>query len=337
MISLIGILLLVLLLPFTFKIIERNLEIFLLISGLAAGLVSDVFNRSFFATLLTSPIQITIAVFVAGLLFRMFQKEIDTSIKYLSTKIPIRLFLALIIISLGILSSIITAIIAALLLVSIARSLYIDRPSEIKFIIIACFAIGMGAVLTPIGEPLSTIATNKLGEDFFFLFKLLGTMILPSLVLFGFLAAIIIQPNQQASNNQQASRQESFGDIVIRSCKIYIFVMALTLLGASFEPFIERYLLNLHPLFLYWLNIISAVLDNATLAAAEISPQMDLQTIRAILLGLLISGGMLIPGNIPNIIAANQLNITSKEWARFGLPFGLWMMSIFFILILFIS
>ena len=69
--------------------------------------------------------------------------------------------------------------------------------------------------------------------------------------------------------------------------------------------------------------MISANLDNATLAAAEISPAMDSQTIKAILLGLLVSGGMLIPGNIPNIIAAGKMNITSKEWARLGVPIGL--------------
>jgi predicted cation transporter len=81
--------------------------------------------------------------------------------------------------------------------------------------------------------------------------------------------------------------------------------------------------------------MISAVLDNATLAAAEISPMMDDMTIKAILLGLLISGGMLIPGNIPNIIAAGKLNITSKEWARFGLPIGLITMFAYFLVILF--
>ena len=48
---------------------------------------------------------------------------------------------------------------------------------------------------------------------------------------------------------------------------------------------------------MYWINIVSAVLDNATLAAAEISPAMDTTTISNILMGLLISGGMLIPGN----------------------------------------
>jgi len=44
---------------------------------------------------------------------------------------------------------------------------------------------------------------------------------------------------------------------------------------------------------------VSAILDNATLTAAEISPQMHLDQVRAVLMSLLISGGMLIPGNIP--------------------------------------
>ena len=47
-------------------------------------------------------------------------------------------------------------------------------------------------------------------------------------------------------------------------------------------------------------------------------------------MGLLISGGMLIPGNIPNIISANMLGISSKEWAKFEVPLGLTLMSIFF-------
>jgi predicted cation transporter len=42
---------------------------------------------------------------------------------------------------------------------------------------------------------------------------------------------------------------------------------------------------------------------------------------------------MLVPGNIPNIIAAGKLNITSKEWARFGVPVGLIAMSVYFIVL----
>ncbi len=78
----------------------------------------------------------------------------------------------------------------------------------------------------------------------------------------------------------------------------------------------------------------SAILDNATLAAAEISPQMTESAIKAILLGLTISGGMLIPGNIPNIIAAANLRITSLQYAKFAVPVGLVAMVAYFIVII---
>lgn len=104
-------------------------------------------------------------------------------------------------------------------------------------------------------------------------------------------------------------------------------------LGEGFEPIIEKYIISLSPQLLYWVNMVSAVLDNATLTAAEISPMMDEAHIEAILMGLLISGGMLIPGNIPNIISASKLKITSTEWAKLGVPLGLAVMGIFYVIL----
>ena len=80
-----------------------------------------------------------------------------------------------------------------------------------------------------------------------------------------------------------------------------------------------------------WANISSAALDNATLAAVELSPRMDIDRIRAVLIALLVSGGMLIPGNIPNIISAEKLGIKSREWARAAMPLGLFMMTAYFL------
>ncbi len=108
--------------------------------------------------------------------------------------------------------------------------------------------------------------------------------------------------------------------------------MALVFLGEGFKPVIDRYIIKLPAPALYWINMVSAVLDNATLTAAEISPKMTLQQIDFILMGLLISGGMLIPGNIPNIIAASKLNIKSKEWAKLGVPLGLILLVIYFVI-----
>lgn len=325
------ILILVLLLPFTVRYVERNLEIFLFTMGIAAAFMSGVLNQSLLFNAIRNPIHITLAVLIAGLLFRWLQNPIEKNIVKMSQAMPLRLFLALVVIILGFISSVITAIIAAIVLVVIASVLKMDRQSEIRFVILACFSIGMGAALTPIGEPLSTIATSKLNEDFFYLIRLIGPDVISGVIIFGMITALFIKPKKSSPPLFHRSEKESYPNIIIRSMKVYLFVMALTLLGAGFEPFIHRYLLDLSPLILYWINMISAVLDNATLAAAEISPAMDAPTIKAILLGLLISGGMLIPGNIPNIIAASKLNIKSKEWARFGVPFGLLAMMVYFV------
>jgi predicted cation transporter len=80
--------------------------------------------------------------------------------------------------------------------------------------------------------------------------------------------------------------------------------------------------------------MVSAVLDNATLAAAEIAPQLNIAQIKSALIALLISGGMLIPGNIPNIVAAGRLRIGSREWAKVGIPLGLVLMIIYYIILL---
>lgn len=328
------ILTIVLILPFFSKAIEKNLEIFLFIMGVAAAVISKTLDGLLMKEALTTPLLITFAVFIASVLFRFLQKPIEHQIRAISQLMPFRIFLMFIVIGLGLISSIITAIIAAIILVLIVSVLRMDRKSEIQFVILACFSIGMGAALTPIGEPLSTIATSKLNEEFFYLLYLIGPAVIPGIVAFGIFTAILIKPTIKPHSSTSFSAKESALEIFIRSIKIYLFVMALTLLGAGFEPFIEKYLLHLNPLTLYWLNMISAVLDNATLAAAEISPQMTASTIKAILLGLLISGGMLIPGNIPNIIVASKLKITSKEWARFGIPFGLITMIIYFGIVL---
>ncbi len=328
------ILILVLLLPFRVKVVENNLEAFLFIMGLLAATVSQVLDGALFTKALLDPINITLAVLVAGLLFKWFQSSLERGILGLSRAIPFRLFIALVVIVLGLVSSVITAIIAALVLVVIVSALKLDRVSEIRFVILACYSIGLGAVLTPIGEPLSTIATNALNEDFFYLFRLIGVDVIPGVIIFGILTAIMVKPPSNNVDVATEMQTENYKQIFVRGFNVYLFVMGLTLLGAGFQPFIERFLLDLSPLVLYWINMISAVLDNATLAAAEISPAMSEPTLTAILLGLLVSGGMLIPGNIPNIIAAGKLNIKSSEWARLGIPIGLIAMGVYFVVIL---
>lgn len=335
-ISLIIILLLVLFLPFLVKPIEQNLEVFLFVMGLLAAIVSSVFDWELLLHSLEDPISITLAVLFAGLLFKWLKKPIEKGILKVSQAMNARVFLSLIIVILGLLSSIITAIIAAIVLVSVISILKYDRDTEIRAIILSCFSIGFGAVLTPIGEPLSTITTNKLNQDFSYLYNLIGLEVIVAVFVIGVLAFLFLKP-EKTRVSMDGNNEESYKQIIYRSIKIYLFVMGLTLLGAGYETLVNRYLLDLNSGLLYWINVVSAVLDNATLAAAEISPAMSSETIRFLLLGLIVSGGMLIPGNIPNIIVANKLSITSKEWAKYGLPLGLIMLVVLFIYLLIVS
>jgi len=331
--GLLIILVLVLFLPFTVQKVERNLEVFLFVMGLAAATVSGIMDANLMKKALVDPIKITTAVLVAGLLTKWLHVQLERTIQTLSRALSPRIFAGLTVMILGLVSSLITAIIAAIILVIIVNVLPLNRESRVRFTIIACFSIGLGAALTPIGEPLSTITVGKLNQDFFYLLKLIGPEVVTAIVVFGILTMFFVNPRKNAKGLDIDQRPESYNHILIRSVKIYLFVMGLTFLGNGFEPFITTYILDLHPTTLYWINMISAILDNATLAAAEISPAMEADTIKAILLGLLISGGMLIPGNIPNIIAAGKLNITSKEWAQFAVPLGLNTMAIYFLVL----
>jgi predicted cation transporter len=272
-------------------------------------------------------------------LFKVLQKSIAQSVNKIADAIGIRLFVFLVIVMLGLLSSVITAVIAALVLVEIITHLTLERKNEIHLVILACFSIGLGAALTPIGEPLSTIAIAKLKgipyhTDFFFLFRHLGLFIIPGIILFGLLGVILMPSKLQKVHGLKGGKEEAIKDISMRTMKVYLFVMALIFLGHGFKPIIKAYISSIPHQGLYWLNMLSAVLDNATLAAAEIDSSMALVQIKSALLGLLIAGGMLIPGNIPNIICAGKLKIKSSEWARFGVPLGLMIMAVYFFLLM---
>jgi predicted cation transporter len=273
---------------------------------------------------------------IAGLIFKFIRPKIGKWTHEFAGKFGYSTLFFVIVVGLGLSSSVITAIIAALILAEIISVLKLPRKTEVQLVVIACFSIGIGAVLTPIGEPLSTIAVAKLrGEpyhaDFFFLLKLLGRRVIPLVILLGILPLFLTKKHEFKGPTLTEDRPEETKDMFIRAGKVYLFVLALVFLGTGFTPVVDKYLVHIPSWALYWVNIISAVLDNATLAAAEISPAMPIDTIKGALAGLLIAGGMLIPGNIPNIICASKLSITSKEWAVVGVPLGMVIMVSVFI------
>lgn len=334
------ILIAVLSLPFLVKPVEENLEIFLFVMGALAVTVTSQWSLPLVDEGLVEPIKITLAVLVAGFLFLLARKGVNRLVNRLTVVMGARIFAFLLIVILGLLSSVITAIIAALLLVEIVSHLSLDRKSEIRLVVIACFAIGIGAALTPIGEPLSTIAIGKLkGEpfhaDFWFLFKNLGPYVVPGVFAFALLGAFMVARGGKAEDRLHEDREEGAKDVLVRTGKTYLFVMALVFLGTGFKPIIDLYISKIPSEGLYWINMISAILDNATLTAAEVGPSMSLPQITMAIMGLIVAGGMLIPGNIPNIISAGKLKIRSGEWAALGVPLGLVAMAVYFVVLLF--
>jgi predicted cation transporter len=213
--------------------------------------------------------------------------------------------------------------------------------------VVACFAAGLGAILTPLGEPMSTIMVQRLSgppynAGFVFPIKHFAVLVVPGVAAFAVFGAVWAgsstkkpQAENPAASAEAPAYSETAWSVVLRAVKVYAFVAALVLLGEGFKPVITWFFMGISPLALYWINIVSAILDNATLTAIEINGSMSLPQIIAICMGLLISGGMLIPGNIPNIVSAGRLKITMKEWAVIGIPIGLVVLAIYFVILLF--
>jgi predicted cation transporter len=324
-----GIVVLVLLLPLRWRRVERNIEIFLLVMGALATTVASLWSRDLLLESLRAPWQISSVVLAVGLGFHFLRRRFDRSIEGLQSRVPPRALAFLIVASLGLLSSVVTAIIASLVLVEVIHVLRLDRREEVRLTVLACYSIGLGAALTPVGEPLSAIVTLKMRAGFWYIGGLIGPYIAVGILAVSLVAACM-KPSQSGRSLDDTERRQTPRDVVLRAVRVYAFIAALVLLGAGVSPLVDRYITRLAAPWLFWANSVSAILDNATLAAAEIGPSLSGRQISGALLGLLISGGMLIPGNVPNIVAAHRLKIGSSEWARYAVPVGAIMMALCF-------
>jgi len=359
-VTLIIIALLVLILPFVVKWCEHNLEFFFLIMGVLAVSVSAIFGHNLWNGALivealkapvmigSLPIGIFQVVLIFGLLIYFFNKPFYRAVNSTVKKLSVRFCIFTLIVILGLVSSVISVIVSSVVLSEIVAALPLPRNDRIKLVVVACFAIGLGAVLTPLGEPMSTILIQRLFgppyyADFGWAISHFAIYVIPACFILGIFGAIWIGKKKDSKGtaddtlaaNEPAviEYSETLRSVITRAVKVFGFVAALVLLGIGLQPLIAWFLIKVPAVALYWINSISAVLDNATLTAIEINAQMALTKIIAVVMGLLIAGGMLIPGNIPNIVAANRLRIGMKEWAVLGVPIGIVIMIVFFVIL----
>lgn len=342
--SLIAILVAVLIGPLLSRRVEENLEVFFLVMGFLASLVSGSLGFKLLLEALETPVMVRgvpigifQAVLLAGILFERFRGRLRSALSSGRAISVAPTIYTILVLALGLGSSFISAIVASVIIAEVARTLDMPRSVRIYLLVLPAYAIGAGAALTPLGEPLSTIAVAKLsGEpyhaDFFFLARLLWDYVLAIVIACTLLSWYLYRRSLRTIEAVVARESAYVGghssgggyrEAVVRALKIYIFVFALVLLGHSFDPIVDRYIVHLSPEAMYLFGSVSAALDNATLVAAMLSPEMDLFQIKSFLISLIIAGGFLIPGNVPNIVIAYTNGISFREWALKALPIGI--------------
>jgi predicted cation transporter len=307
--------------------------------GIAAVTLSAQWRLSLVRDALGGPVKMALAVLLASLLFHFIKNPLETGVTKLRKRMGSKLLIVAIVAFSGLISSFLTAIITSLVIVEAISRMRLDRTSETRVVVLACFSIGMGASLTPFGEPLGAVAVAKLaGEpynaDTWFLFRHLWMYVIPGILLVSAAAAFCLKVQDAPKDIVPLEKSETIVSAVWRTIKVYIFVVGLILLGAGFTPLIQGFMGSISYRALFWANISSAVLDNATLTAVEIVPSMKVNQIVAALMGFLIAGGMLVPGNIPNIIAARRLRIDNLQWAKVAVPIGMVMMIVMFVILI---
>jgi predicted cation transporter len=307
--------------PVLFEAIDRNVELFFLVIGLLSAYFLGQLSEGAVRDAVTEPLPFTLAVLTFGSVFRTLRDYFDQLLRRVIRLLDPRILCFGLTIILAFLAAFITPVVSALVFVEGISLLRCDRRSEIGATVFACFAIGFGAGLTPLGLPGIAVVLRSLHVGFWYLAHLLGPFIIAGV----FLAAvpILFLPFASGESADLGRDEDSWSLVLLaRPGRVYLFIVGLVLLSDAVRPLFDTYIHRIPNGLLFWMNTISAVVNNSTLAAVEIGPSLSLHQQRAAFLGLLVSGGALVTGNIPNIVAASRLGITSREWARVGLGTG---------------
>jgi predicted cation transporter len=312
----------VLLGPILIPSIEHNVELFFLIAGVITAAAMGQLSLPLIRHALHEPIALTSAVLVFGIVFRLGRESLDRLFAEAVRVFSHRWLCFGLTLALGLLAGFITVIVAALIFAEAVALLKLNRDAETAATVFGCFAIGLGGGLTPLGMPASTLVLAALHADFWYLARLLGPFVIAGILLSAGATLLLSTGPGGEPAPPLVSEGDAWMPVLLRTGKVYIFIVGLVGLSAGLRPLVDIWLPRLPEAVLFWLNTLSAVVDNATLAAVEIGPALSIHQQRSALLSLLISGGMLIPGNIPNIVAASRLSISSRAWARYGLVTG---------------
>ena len=267
--------------PLASRWVESHLDIFLLMVGAAAVTISGGWSVDFIYETLQYPVNVAFIVLVVSVIFNNYSRYIFRVLFAFFRKLEPRYSFALLVFLLGITSSLVSVTVAALVLAEVLKVVNLERLSTVRITVFACYAVGLGAVLTPLAEPLGLIINNALTgaphfADFFFLMRHFFVWIAPAILLLS--AAAGYSARHAGTTMQMHIREdkETYGSMLRRTWHIYMFVAALNLISAGLRPLAQSTITHLGGKVLFLANAVSVIIDNATLAAIEIVPTISM-------------------------------------------------------------
>lgn len=327
-----------LVMPLTSRWVESHLELFLLAVGGVAVTVSNGWSAELVRKTLAAPVYVSFIVVVVSVIFNNYSRYIFRVLfAFFRTLEPCYSF-ALLVFLLGMTSSLVSVTVAALVLAEVLQVVHLEHDTTVKITVFACYAIGLGAVLTPLAEPMGLVINSALSgpphhADFFFLLRHFFGWITPAVCGLSVVAGYAARNAGTTMQMHIREDKENYSSILRRTLHIYMFVAALTLISAGLRPLAQSTITHLGGKVLFLANAVSVIIDNATLAAIEMVPTISTTDLIYMVIGLAAFGSMLLQGNLPNIVAAEKLGIKSREWARVAVPTGLVLMSVYFVLL----
>ncbi len=324
--------------PLASRWVESHLELFLLAVGAAAVTVSGGWSVDFLYETLNYPVNVAFIVLIVSVIFNNYSRYIFRVLFAFFKKMEPRYSFAVLIFLLGMTSSLVSVTVSALVLAEVLKVVNLERSATVRITVFACYAIGLGAVLTPLAEPLGLSINNALAgpphyADFFFLLKHFFWWISPAILLLSVAAGFSARNAGTTLQMHIREDKETYASMLRRTLHIYMFVAALNLISTGLRPLAQSTITHLGGKVLFLANAVSVIIDNATLAAIEIVPSISMNDLIYMVIGLAAFGSMLVQGNLPNIVAAEKLGIKSREWAAIAVPTGLVLMGGYFIIL----
>ena len=290
---------------------------------------------------------------LAAVFHRSLKKAVREWARIMSP--PVMIFLwTLVAGSLGAFSIVVLAVVGAIFFDTLQE---VTGKSYTPCIIIYAAALGLSALLSTIGEPLSLIIAHELGEDTPYLLKTFGGVFVINIVYLSLAAwffatkAVPLPQTTEERMRKDVRRAErllvgkssaseirealhtvedfeleahdfshTLEHLLHSTTKLYFFVVGLLFFGEAAKPIARTLLAHVSPFNAFFGNVVSTVADNALLGLLEIQHGMPQDLVFVLGISLALWGVGLVTGNVCNIILKEKLEISFGEWAAVGIP-----------------